>query len=158
MRCGLSLRLAEQSSISARASFWRAIVATYMEYGKGRRHDAGLGWEMRADPTELERLVMGNSAEMILDSHEVVCAALAARRDVLINKTGSTNGFVAYAAFVPEKRVGIVIPANRNLPIGDRVTSICNGLYVLEILALEGGNTLNPFIQPDDDGWPFSDI
>jgi beta-lactamase class C len=45
------------------------------------------------------------------------------RRDVWINKTGSTNGFGAYVAFVPEQRLGIVLLANRNYAIADRVTA-----------------------------------
>jgi beta-lactamase class C len=46
---------------------------------------------------------------------------LAPRGDVWINKTGSTNGFSTYVAFVPAKRLAIVMLANRSFPIEDRV-------------------------------------
>lgn len=39
----------------------------------------------------------------------------------LFNKTGSTNGFGAYVAFVPEERIGVVMLANRNFPIAVRL-------------------------------------
>ncbi|EDS83433.1 class C beta-lactamase, degenerate [Burkholderia pseudomallei S13] len=38
---------------------------------------------------------------------------LPPRQDAWANKTGSTNGFSAYVAFVPSKRIGVVIPANK---------------------------------------------
>lgn len=103
----------------------RAIGATHTGYDKVGDMTQGLGWEMYAYPTELERVLAGNSVEMILDANEVVrmTPPLRPKRDTLINKTGSTNGFGAYAAFVPGKRAGIVILANRNFPIRDRVTA-----------------------------------
>jgi beta-lactamase class C len=106
-------------------TLFRAIGATHTGYDKVGGMTQGLAWEMYAYPTELVRLLAGNSVEMILDAHQVtrITPPLPPRRGVLINKTGSTNGFAAYAAFVPEKRVGIVMLANRNFPIGERVTA-----------------------------------
>ena len=45
----------------------------------------------------------------------------APRADAWINKTGSTNGFATYIAFVPAVKLGIVMLANKNYPIDDRV-------------------------------------
>ena len=39
----------------------------------------------------------------------------------LFNKTGSTGGFGGYVLFVPQKKLGIVMLANRNTPIPARV-------------------------------------
>ena len=78
----------------------------------------GLGWEQYAYPVTLDRLLAGNSDAMIMKSNP---ARNLRRRGLLrgrrlFNKTGSTNGFGAYVAFVPEERIGIVMLANKNFP------------------------------------------
>ncbi|WP_331372587.1 class C beta-lactamase [Sinorhizobium chiapasense] len=102
----------------------RAIAATHVGHYKVGDMTQGLGWEMYAYPADLEQLLAGNSAELSFKPNKVAKLArrLPPRKDVLINKTGSTNGFGAYAAFVPAKGIGIVLLANRNYPIPARVT------------------------------------
>lgn len=82
----------------------------------------GFGWEQFAYPVSRERLLGGNAPEVIFDPNPV--QPVASRRDAaprLFDKTGSTNGFGAYVAFVPAKRFGVVLLANRNYPIAARV-------------------------------------
>jgi beta-lactamase class C len=83
----------------------------------------GLGWEMYRYPISLDRLLAGNSTEMAMQAHKVqwLNPPQPQPEDVLINKTGSTGGFGTYVAFVPSKDIGIVIMANKNFPIPERV-------------------------------------
>ncbi|WP_176539247.1 class C beta-lactamase [Rhizobium sp. M1] len=89
-------------------------------------------WEQYAYPVTLQSLLEGNSAAML---KTIPVAALQPpmkpRHDVWINKTGSTNGFGAYVAFIPTERVGIVILANKNYPNEDRVAAAYRVLTAL---------------------------
>lgn len=60
---------------------------------------------------------------MALQAHKVarLPAPQALDGQRLLNKTGSTNGFGAYLAFIPGRDVGLVILANRNYPNAERV-------------------------------------
>ena len=99
------------------------IEATHLGHFQVGPMVQGLGWEQYSYPVDVETLVSGNSADMALKPQA------ATRLDppqepqgaVLFNKTGSTRGFGAYAAFVPERRIGVVFLANRNWPNEARV-------------------------------------
>jgi len=83
----------------------------------------GLGWEQYAYPVTLEHLLAGNSEAMIFESNPAkkLPAPTMAPSATLFDKTGSTRGFGAYVAFVPGKKIGIVMLANKNYPIAARV-------------------------------------
>lgn len=112
----------------------RAIAATQAGYYEVGDTTQGLGWEMYAYPTSLERLVAGNSTQMALEPNKVTKLAppQPMRGDVLVNKTGSTNGFGAYVAFVPSRDIGIVMLANRNYPNPERVKAAHRILQALD--------------------------
>ena len=65
----------------------------------------------------------GNTPAMALEPQPVDWQhpPLPATGARLLNKTGSTNGFGAYALYIPEHRIGLVILANRNYPIPARI-------------------------------------
>jgi len=111
----------------------RAITATHTGYFKAGPMIQDLIWEQYPSPVALKTLLAGNSPEMIQGMPVVAIEPpVAPREDVWINKTGSTSGFGAYVAFVPQKRLGIVILANKNYPNEERVTA---AYKILEALA-----------------------
>jgi beta-lactamase class C len=114
----------------------RAIEGTHIGYFKVDGMVQGLGWEQYSYPIALEQLLAGNARTMAFDPHpaQPLTPPLVSTEPTLFNKTGSTNGFAAYVAFVPAKRIGIVMLANKNIPIPARITA---AHAVLEYLAAE---------------------
>ncbi len=80
-------------------------------------------WEQYPMPVKLETLLEGNASTMVLQTHkaEPINPPLEALPDTWVNKTGSTNGFGGYVAFIPQQQLGIVILANKNYPNEARV-------------------------------------
>jgi beta-lactamase class C len=120
----------------------QAIDATHVGYYRVDNTTQALGWEIYAYPTTLARLLAGNSSDMAFEPHKIVRLdpPQQPRKDVLLNKTGSTNGFGAYAAFIPARQVGIVLLANRNFPIPARVAAAYKILTAVE--DMQGSNAV----------------
>ncbi|AHG46472.1 beta-lactamase [Rhizobium leguminosarum bv. trifolii CB782] len=104
--------------------FQQAITNTHIGYFKAGAMTQDLIWEQYAYPPSLNGLLQGNSPAM-LETMPVseLQPPMKPRADAWINKTGSTNGFGAYIAFIPKQRLGIVILANKNYPNEDRVAA-----------------------------------
>lgn len=100
-----------------------ALALTHTGFYSVGEMSQGLGWESYAYPVTEQALLVGNSPAVSLKANPVTrfAAPKAMGEQVLYNKTGSTNGFGSYVAFVPAKGIGIVMLANRNYPIEARV-------------------------------------
>ena len=105
------------------AALQQAIALTHTGFYSVGKTTQGLGWEMYDYPLSLATLLAGNSSDMALKPHQVTALIkpVVAPASTLFNKTGSTNGFGAYVAFVPAKGIAIVMLANRNYPNEARV-------------------------------------
>jgi beta-lactamase class C len=103
----------------------RAIIDTHTGYYQTGDMTQDLIWEQYSYPVTLDRLLAGNSDKMLLEANPVaqLDPPLQPQDATLINKTGSTNGFSTYVAFVPAKKLGIVLLANKSYPITARVTA-----------------------------------
>nr|WP_240324501.1 class C beta-lactamase [Trinickia diaoshuihuensis] len=101
----------------------RAVTQTHTGYYRVGPMTQDLIWEQYAYPVTLDALLQGNSAAVILNPTPVqpIEPPQVPIKNVWINKTGSTSGFGAYVAFVPQQRLGIVLLANKNFPIDERV-------------------------------------
>nr|WP_315261515.1 class C beta-lactamase [uncultured Duganella sp.] len=105
------------------ATLRRAIETTHVGYYQIGGMVQGLGWEQYAYPVSLATLQAGNSNKMSREANPVklLSPPKPASDAVWYNKTGATGGFSSYVAFVPAKKIGIVILANRNYPIPERL-------------------------------------
>jgi beta-lactamase class C len=113
--------------VSVDTAWQRAVTATHTGYFQttsgGMVQD--LVWEQYRWPVTLSALEAGNSYGVILDPHPVTAISppLPPRMDVLLDKTGSTNGFGAYVALIPADGVAVALLANKNYPIPARVSA-----------------------------------
>ncbi|VXC03581.1 Beta-lactamase [Pseudomonas sp. 8AS] len=116
------------------APLLQAIATTQQGYYRVGDMSQGLGWERYTYPISLQRLQAGNSSQMALEPQAVERFATpqTAEGDLLLNKTGSTNGFGAYVVLLPARDTGLVLLANRNYPNAERVRIALEILEALE--------------------------
>lgn len=113
----------------------RAIEGTQVGYFRaGEDMVQGLGWEQYPYPISLERLLAGNSSAMLLESApaRAIESPALPKTPTLFNKTGSTGGFGGYVVFIPARRIGLVLLANKNYPIPARVRTAFALLEAME--------------------------
>ena len=103
-----------------------AIEATHVPLFKVGPMSQGLGWERMPYPLTAAELLAGNSRTMSMEPNPAAALTTdeSTAETVVFNKTGSTNGFGAYVAFVPRQGVGIVMLANRNVFIPARINAV----------------------------------
>ncbi len=116
---------ANMNELPLDATLRRAIGNTHTGYYRLGAMTQDLIWEHYRYPVTLTTLLQGNSDDVLFDANvvSVIDPPSPPRDDVLINKTGSTSGFAAYVAFMPKRKIGVVLLANRAYSIRDRVTA-----------------------------------
>jgi beta-lactamase class C len=100
-----------------------AIQTTHQGVTRTAEFTQAMIWERYPWPVSREALLAGNAPAMALERRP---ASRLSSRDtseqaVLFSKTGSTNGFGGYIAFIPDEEIGLVLLANRNVPLEARV-------------------------------------
>ncbi len=107
------------------AKLARAVKDTHAGYFKTGVLTQALVWEQYPGEAGVEQLLAGTAVKMSRESNPVsiIDPPLRPNADVWLHKTGSTNGFSAYALYNPARRVGIVMLSNRALPTEERVSA-----------------------------------
>lgn len=111
-----------------------AVYTTRTGYFFDKPMTQDLVWEQYPYPVSVDTLLAGNSAKMAYEPTPVreLSPPMAPTPVAWVNKTGSMRGFGAYVAFVPSKQMGIVMLANRNYPINERVRAAHHILTTLD--------------------------
>ncbi|MGC4393332.1 class C beta-lactamase [Agrobacterium sp. M50-1] len=111
----------------------QALTNTHTGYFSVDAMTQDMVWEQYALPTPLKTLRELNSGTLLKTIPvSEISPPMKPRQDVFINKTGSTNGFGAYVAFIPSQKLGIVILANKNYPNEERVSAAYEIMTALE--------------------------
>ncbi|WP_336792680.1 class C beta-lactamase [Pantoea anthophila] len=116
-----------------------AIRTAQSRYFRTASFYQGLGWEIYDWPVSADTLIADSENGVALKPQPVtrVEPVGPSRRASWVHKTGSTNGFGAYIAFIPEKNTGIVMLANKSYPNPLRIRAAWQIMQALEQGAAE---------------------
>ena len=111
-----------------------AIRTAQSRYFKVGSLYQGLGWEIYDWPVDAETLLSDNDNAVALKPRPVtqVNPVGPSQSASWVHKTGATNGFGAYIAFIPEQNSGIVLLANKNYPNPLRIRAAWQILQALQ--------------------------
>ena len=96
-----------------------AVEATHTGYFQVGNMVQGLGWQQYPYPVSLDQLKAGTSTDVT----NPATPAGPPSSSTFFDKTGTTNGFSSFAAFVPDQRIGLVMLANKNFPTTAQLTA-----------------------------------
>ncbi|VVD69590.1 beta-lactamase/D-alanine carboxypeptidase [Pandoraea horticolens] len=115
-------------------SLQQAMRATHTGYFFDKPMTQDLAWEQYPYPVSVDALLEGNSTRMARESTPAreLSPPMAPTPAAWVNKTGSMSGFGAYVAFVPSKQMGIVLLANKNYPMDERIRAAHHILTTLD--------------------------
>jgi beta-lactamase class C len=111
----------------------KALLTAQKGYYQVGNFRQGLGWEMYDWPTNPQTIIADSANDVALKPREVTALVPAhpATPASWIHKTGSTNGFGTYIAYIPSEKLGIVMLANKNYPNPVRVEAAAHILQAL---------------------------
>lgn len=99
-----------------------AIARSQQRFAQAGQMYQGLGWEMFDYPVSLSALTAMTDPDFVKGrAATIISPPTAAVTSSWVHKTGATNGFGAYAAFIPSRQVGIVMLSNKRYPNAQRV-------------------------------------
>jgi beta-lactamase class C len=112
----------------------RAIANTHRPYFRAGEFTQDLMWEHYPYPVSEARVLQDRNS--VTQGMPAVAVAQDSIQDqsIMINKTGSTNGFSSYVVYLPKQRIGVVLLANKSFPLEERVSAgvrILNSLTTL---------------------------
>lgn len=119
---------------SGNAVLRNAIRTAQSRYFKVGSFYQGLGWEIYDWPVTADTVISDSDNGVALKPRPatLINPVGPSRSASWVHKTGATNGFGAYIAFIPEQNSGIVILANKNYPNPLRIRAAWQILQALQ--------------------------